>query len=120
MSNALYSFLAWLVSWGNAGLVLLVLIALCLNSGFPFKHRNRPPLDSVVFTIVGCVSCLAGLQLLPAARGLEATDPKFLPNLLGGVVTLWFGIDALIRGFRMARISRSTPTPSGTKSKDNV
>ena len=102
-------------SYGIAFVCLFVVIALCLHCGFPFRHRNLPPIETVVTTVISTISALAGFRLLTNTANLGVSDVQLLPNILGMVVLWWVGFDGLLRSFRSAKRKRlSLPKKRGS------
>lgn len=100
--------------WLIVTITCLVVAALVyLRFGFPFKHRNLPPMESVQLAVLGTFLAASGLKVIYSLfASLQITDDLIIPLVAAAILLFHMGLKDLVRAFRSAEYK---PQPPPTK-----
>jgi hypothetical protein len=91
--------------------IICVAIALLiyLRFGFPFRHRNLPPVESVILAILGTFLAASGVKVVYSLFTLQTPEDLIIPLVAAAIILLHMGVKDVVKAFRSAEYKPITP-----------
>ena len=97
--------------WFAVTIICVVVAALIyLRFGFPYRHRNLPPVESVLLAVLGTFLAASGVKVVYSlcTSLLVATD-LIIPLVAASIILLHMGLKDVIKAFRSAEYKPKLP-----------
>jgi hypothetical protein len=95
--------------------IICVAIALLiyLRFGFPFRHRNLPPVEAVILAILGTFLAASGAKVVFGLfTSSQIPEDLIIPLVAAAIILFHMGVKDVIKAFRSAEYK---PMPPPTK-----
>jgi len=81
-----------------------------LRFGFPYRHRNLPPIESVLLAILGTFLAASGVKVVYSPfTSLLITPDLIIPLVAAALILVHMGLKDVIRAFRSAEYKPTLP-----------